>query len=46
VLNEHFGYLCGDGANDRPLAHDAQVYSADRVASTLNGVWLGGHRRV
>ena len=43
ALNTSIASTCAESApkSVRPLAHDAQVYTEDRVASTLNGVWLG-----
>lgn len=43
ALNTSISATCGEQAPAAPraLAHDAQTFSADRIASTLNGVWLG-----
>ena len=43
VLNTTIANTCAATAPAAPriLAHDASVYTADRIASTLNGVWIG-----
>jgi hypothetical protein len=43
VLNTTVATTCAQKAPAAPraLAHDAKVYTADRVAYTLNGVWIG-----
>lgn len=43
VLNTTIATTCAERAPLAPrlLTHDARTYSQDRVANTLNGVWIG-----
>ncbi len=43
AIDTSISTTCGEEAPKTPryLGHDAQVFSTERVASTLHGVWLG-----